>query len=508
MPRFEKKQRIAVVRAVTDVSNSPISMGIKGFTATLSGKVPDEESKLAVLDSVGVHTGIFSLRDQLSVAEAPAEQPRQGIDTAIATLVKKTNSTTIPLRNAENSKTEPLDVADAEDVTPSSLNFSVNGDILSVSGVLAPEDDSLSLIKLAMDSFGIDVVSNGIIVDDSAAPSEWLDSLESLLPVLGSLQQAELDINDRRIILSGVVPDRETHDALVNEALTRTGDMNLLERIAIGETLLAEKAATELQIATAAQASEALQAAEEARLAEEARVAEEARIAEEAKAAEKARLAEEARVAEEARIAEEAKAAEEARLAEEARVAEEARIAEEAKAAEEARLAEEARVAEETRIAEEAKAAEKARKAEDAKDTEEVNPAENSTDPLDQQPAPDNDAQLRKALSELSSLRIQFESESSVIAEESLEILNQIADVLISFPETIVSIEGHTDSTGMSESNLALSLARATTVRSYLVDRGVSVFMLRAKGFGENMPIAENESAAGRATNRRIEFKF
>jgi len=60
----------------------------------------------------------------------------------------------------------------------------------------------------------------------------------------------------------------------------------------------------------------------------------------------------------------------------------------------------------------------------------------------------------------------------------------------------------------MSESNLALSLARATTVRSYLVDRGVSVFMLRAKGFGENMPIAENESAAGRATNRRIEFKF
>ncbi len=84
----------------------------------------------------------------------------------------------------------------------------------------------------------------------------------------------------------------------------------------------------------------------------------------------------------------------------------------------------------------------------------------------------------------------------------------QVADVLISFPDTTVSIEGHTDSTGANEANLILSLSRATTVRSFLVERGVSVFNLRAKGFGEEIPIADNRTPDGRAVNRRIEFKF
>ena len=91
---------------------------------------------------------------------------------------------------------------------------------------------------------------------------------------------------------------------------------------------------------------------------------------------------------------------------------------------------------------------------------------------------------------------------------ESLDTLGQIADVLASHPETTVTIEGHTDSTGDVGDNLALSLARAMSVRSYLVDQGVSVFNLRAKGFGEGVPIADNQTATGRATNRRIEFKF
>ena len=101
-----------------------------------------------------------------------------------------------------------------------------------------------------------------------------------------------------------------------------------------------------------------------------------------------------------------------------------------------------------------------------------------------------------------------FESESDVIAEQSLEVLNKIANVLIRFPETPLSIEGHTDSTGSTEANLALSLERAIAVRAYLVERGVPILNLRARGFGEEVPIESNQTSNGRATNRRIEFKF
>jgi len=87
-------------------------------------------------------------------------------------------------------------------------------------------------------------------------------------------------------------------------------------------------------------------------------------------------------------------------------------------------------------------------------------------------------------------------------------VLNQIADILLAFPEAIVSIDGHTDSTGNNEENLKLSLSRAVAVRSYLVEQGVSAFNLKAKGFGEEIPIADNRTVNGRATNRRIEFTF
>ena len=158
--------------------------------------------------------------------------------------------------------------------------------------------------------------------------------------------------------------------------------------------------------------------------------------------------------------------------------------------------------------------------AEEASDTEiptDASETEVSNEPSDdEQPAEDEASQatsekylnLEQALADLTSLRILFESNSDVLAEESLEVLDQIADTLLAFPDTVVSIEGHTDFTGNSADNLALSLARAIAVRDYLVGRGVSTLNLKAKGFGEEVPIADNRTAAGRAANRRIEFTF
>lgn len=114
----------------------------------------------------------------------------------------------------------------------------------------------------------------------------------------------------------------------------------------------------------------------------------------------------------------------------------------------------------------------------------------------------------REALATLPSHRIQFESQANILTADSLEILDEIAEILIRYPETELVIEGHTDSTGTPEENLALSLLRATTVRDYLVKKGVSIYSLRAIGYGEGAPIADNRTAEGRATNRRIEFTF
>ena len=108
----------------------------------------------------------------------------------------------------------------------------------------------------------------------------------------------------------------------------------------------------------------------------------------------------------------------------------------------------------------------------------------------------------------LPSLQIRFGTYDNALTPESLDILDQIAAILIRFPDSKVAIIGHTDSTGELDENLRLSLLRATTVRDYLTDKGVPGQNLRALGYGEQMPVADNATPEGRAINRRIEFKF
>ena len=96
----------------------------------------------------------------------------------------------------------------------------------------------------------------------------------------------------------------------------------------------------------------------------------------------------------------------------------------------------------------------------------------------------------------------------NVLTSESLKILDGIAEVLLQFPGMEIIIKGHTDSTGEPEANLQLSLLRAVAVRDYLVEKGVSPNTLRAMGFGEAFPVADNQTAKGRSANRRIEFTY
>jgi len=86
----------------------------------------------------------------------------------------------------------------------------------------------------------------------------------------------------------------------------------------------------------------------------------------------------------------------------------------------------------------------------------------------------------------------------------AVDRLKIVAEALKGTQRTIL-VEGHTDSTGNKEKNLALSQARAETVRKYLVDGGVTESQIRAVGIGPDRPIADNKTSAGRAKNRRVE---
>jgi outer membrane protein OmpA-like peptidoglycan-associated protein len=86
------------------------------------------------------------------------------------------------------------------------------------------------------------------------------------------------------------------------------------------------------------------------------------------------------------------------------------------------------------------------------------------------------------------------------------ERLARISGILLAYPELRIEIEGHTDNIGSDEFNQALSEKRAGTVRDYLVDAGVSINSVFARGYGKTHPIADNDTAVGRKLNRRVEM--
>jgi OOP family OmpA-OmpF porin len=103
--------------------------------------------------------------------------------------------------------------------------------------------------------------------------------------------------------------------------------------------------------------------------------------------------------------------------------------------------------------------------------------------------------------------KIQFETDKAAIKPESNALLTEITKVV---QENVqikrISIEGHTDSTGGDKHNKTLSEQRAASVRDYLVQHGVAAERLSSRGFGKTKPIGDNDTAAGREANRRVEF--
>lgn len=104
---------------------------------------------------------------------------------------------------------------------------------------------------------------------------------------------------------------------------------------------------------------------------------------------------------------------------------------------------------------------------------------------------------------------VNFATGSDVIAKDSYALLEQVAAVLGQHAEIArVAIDGHTDNVGAAKANVTLSQKRAVAVVNWLVENGVDARRLEARGFGPRRPIAANDTAEGRAKNRRVEFQI
>jgi len=99
---------------------------------------------------------------------------------------------------------------------------------------------------------------------------------------------------------------------------------------------------------------------------------------------------------------------------------------------------------------------------------------------------------------------VLFDVDSAILVPASRSNLDQVAIVLNDFPKTAIVVEGFTDSTGSEEHNQALSERRAGAVSSYFVSSGVDAGRMTAIGFGEDHPVAGNDTEAGRRQNRRV----
>ncbi len=101
---------------------------------------------------------------------------------------------------------------------------------------------------------------------------------------------------------------------------------------------------------------------------------------------------------------------------------------------------------------------------------------------------------------------IHFEINEAYLKHESLQILDQLVLALKKYPRIKLEIQGHTDSTGDRESNQTLSEKRAEVVRDYLVKQGVGPERLLTVGYGQDRPLASNNTEDGRTLNRRTQF--
>jgi OOP family OmpA-OmpF porin len=101
---------------------------------------------------------------------------------------------------------------------------------------------------------------------------------------------------------------------------------------------------------------------------------------------------------------------------------------------------------------------------------------------------------------------VQFENNKDVLLKTSFTSLNDVVKVMKANPNYKLKIEGHTDNVGDDNANMILSEKRASACAKYLISKGIDSSRFEVQGYGETKPVATNDTKAGKALNRRVEF--
>ena len=102
---------------------------------------------------------------------------------------------------------------------------------------------------------------------------------------------------------------------------------------------------------------------------------------------------------------------------------------------------------------------------------------------------------------------VHFETNSSELSSSSSEDLDKAVAAMNKYSQLQIEIQAHTDSMGDAGYNQSLSEKRANSVRDYMIGKGIAANRMKAKGYGESQPVADNDTKAGRKSNRRVELK-
>jgi len=101
---------------------------------------------------------------------------------------------------------------------------------------------------------------------------------------------------------------------------------------------------------------------------------------------------------------------------------------------------------------------------------------------------------------------LNFVTGATQLTPDSNQTVDNLAQILRAYPNAQIQLSGHTDNVGPANANQALSLERANAVKSMLVGKGVPADRISTQGFGQDRPLASNDTEEGRARNRRTEL--
>lgn len=348
-------------------------------------------------------------------------------------------------------------------ISPYVTAVALSGDAVIVSGYAPTTEDRTAVMALATSAFRGRAVRNELQIG-AGQHDGWSSCLETAIDALRRLKTGRAELTGRSLRVSGVTDSDQIVATLPDDVRRRAGSSCDAE-----VNVALDPAAIALAQASAADAER--KAAEETRRRAEA----------------------ERQIADAQRTEAERAAAEARRRDEDAR-----RLADEQKRRDE-QIARERQEAERQRAEAEQRRRDQERQKQAAVDTPRVTERPRTGNPV-------VDA-CQDALSKVTREgTINFKRASFDLDPDSFTTLNRLAIAANDCPDLIVEIEGHTDSEGTPERNQRLSNRRADAVKDYLVKAGVSVSRLIAIGYGQSRNIAPNDTAEGRARNRRIEF--